>query len=259
MKDFLLLLGFVVASALFAWIIIKYPPKSVQRDALRGTKKSREGNATTQADAKLELPRKDFSAKDSIDYSTTHDADGNRLISMSEDDLESLKANILGHHSPESRTKHFDEMKHLLKKSDWLYDEFSKTYEQSNETRERYNALEITEKLAITTVKRSFENEFAEMLNRLSVLMDIRDVDLKASERSVAILKSEVALLEIVRDYWWKLNSLYLCFELEDWMTQANEIRQRFYLALEEHLDTWKCREEMEKAWENYQDDKNAE
>lgn len=256
MKDFLLLFGFVAVSALFAWIIIKYPPKSLQRDALRGTKKSREGNATTQTDAKLELPRKDFSTKDSIDYSIAQDTDGNRVISMSEDDVETLKANILGRHTPESQTKHFDEIEHLLKKRDWLKDEFSKTYDQSEEIREKYNALEITEKLAITTVKRSFENEFAEMLNRLSVLMDIRDVDLKASERSVAILKSEVALLEIVRDYWWKLNSLYLCFELEDWITQANEIRQRFYVALEEHLDTWKCREEMETAWKKYQDNK---
>ena len=256
MKDFLLLFGFVAGSALFAWIIIKYPPKSVQRDALRGTKKPREGSGKPKVDTKLELPRKDFSAKESIDYSITHDADGNRLISMSEDDLETLKANILGHHTPESRTNHFDEIEHLLKKRDWLKDEFAKTYDQSEEIREKYNALEITEKLAITTVKRSFENEFAEMLNRLSVLMDIRDVDLKASERSVAILKSEVALLETVRDYWWKLNSLDLCFELEDWITQANEIRQRFYVALEEHLDTWKCREEMETAWKKYQDNK---
>lgn len=259
MEDFLLALGSFAASALLVWVVMKHLTKSWQQNPLPGIRRPKESSTTTRADAKLELPRKDFSTKDSIDYSIAQDTDGNRLISMSEDDLEALKANILGRHTPESQTKHLDEIEHLLKKRDWLKDEFSKTYDQSAEIREKYNALEITEKLAITTVKRSFENEFAEMLNRYSVLMDIRDIDLRASERSVAILKSEVALLEIVRDYWWKLNSLYLCFELEDWITQANEIRQRFYVALEEHLDTWKCREEMETAWKKYQDDKNAE
>lgn len=210
-------------------------------------------DSSNNAERVLRLPRKGFSEKESINYTIVQNDDGKPLMSMSQDDLEILKTNLKGQHSPEQMSSHFKEMQRLLDQQDTLNDQISENTDNLEIFETKLSELSSqVSRLKLRMALNDLLTEYVGMSDRYTVLIGLPNSDIKASGRRVAILRSQVHLLEVMKVFTDQLCDTSLWSTFDDWWKGAATLRNQYYDLFNKHLDRWELEKSFEVEWIKY-------